>query len=446
MSKPFARILGLLCISAFLCLSVASDLQAGSLYDDAPPLGILNVGVGASALGMGGAVVGSDQGIESLVWNPAGLQSMSRGWRFTLEGQHYGGRQSNNIQEEGRYISSATYGYLQDYNLSGTQMDFLAAGYSTGESRHRIGFAIGWRRTEFLPPKYAPTQPAIGHAEDITFAGGDIVSLSGPLSVENKWDESGHPGEILIGGAVEIKNHISIGVSFHHRVGEQATKYHLTSQLDLSNATVEPPLEEHESQNIDQELTARTSANYFTLSALVPVDPHFSAGATLVLPHKNDLSVTFPNGYHQDHDPFEASAQITLGATIHPNDMWSIGASWTYEENAGDLSGYVGDVVSYDGFQQWRFGVERRWSHWATRGGLIVDEQKKELTLNNGDVNLYAFTAGFGYSFDVGHVKTSLNVAYWRETGSGQTQDGRIGSIISDAAFGRLIIGICTEL
>lgn len=421
------RVFGVL--AALLCLFMALQLQADQ---DAPPLFLLNAGVGASALGMGGAVVGSSQGIESLVWNPAALAATPQGWLVELDGQQFGGSQSSNVgfsPDRG----FRDYKYSQVYKLSGTQADFVSAGYAGSQMKHPFGFAIGWRRTEFLPPKFAPDQAAVGFATDFRFANGNPFEyFTGTISIEDSWEESGHPGEIMIGGGLKINSHLFLGGRYDHGIGEKVETYHLSSQVDLTSTSLNPPVEIHEHSNFSDEARTAVSENNFSVAVLAPVNSHLALGGTFEFGH-SDGFLTKPSMW-------------TFGAMITPTDTWSIGASLTYADYGGVGIPYIEGNTEYSThFNQWRFGVEHRWSHVAARGGFVIDDQLYALSFEE-DPNFYAFTAGLGYRFDIGHAQTSLNLAYWHETGSANTQDRRFGETISHASFRRLIFSISAKL
>lgn len=408
---------------------MVSRLQA---HPDAPPLFLLNAGVGASALGMGGAVVGSSQGIESLVWNPAGLAATPQGWLVELDGQQFGGSQSSDVGVGDPYGIYPIYEYSQVYKLSGTQADFVAAGYAGSQKKHPFGFAIGWRRTEFLPPKFAPDQATVGSAEDGRFINGNFEHFAGTISIEDSWEESGHPGEIMIGGGFKINSHLFLGARYDHGIGEKIETYHLSSQADLTSISLNPPLEIHEQDNFNDEARTPVSVNNITVAALTPVNSHVALGGTFEFAHSDGL--------------FTKPRLWTFGAMITPNDAWSIGTSLTYADYGGVGIPYLEGNTEYStDFNQWRFGVEHRWAHVAARGGFVIDNQLYSLN-SEEDPSFYAFTAGIGYRFDVGHTQTSLNVTYWHETGSANTQDRRFGDTISDASFRRLIFNISARL
>ncbi|HUI10705.1 MAG TPA: hypothetical protein VL221_10290 [Bacteroidota bacterium] len=218
-------------ISAALLLTPACLLA--QLPEDALRLGTPGLGVGARAIGMGGAYTGVANDFSALYWNPAGLAQAVRG-EFSV-GLNY-----NSLGDNSTY-----FGTSDNYTTNATNLNSLGLVYPLAVRRGSAVIAFGFDRqssfadglsfTGFNPNSsilqtyarngaVAPADPTTNLAYELYLADVDNNGLwrspiSGMLTQLGTILESGGLNNWSVGGAVDVGKNLSLGVTLTYLSG-----------------------------------------------------------------------------------------------------------------------------------------------------------------------------------------------------------------------------------
>lgn len=201
--------------------------------DDALRLSTEGIGVGARALGMGGAYTGVASDYSALFWNPAGLAQAVRA-EFSF------GLSYLNNENTGTFFNNP-----QQYTVNGTTLNALGLVYPIPVRRGSAAIAFGYSRessftnglsfTGFNPNSsiiqtYAlnrdtvlPGDPETNLAYQLfladTVAGRWLSPIIGGIAQTGKVTESGGLNNWSVGGAVDVGKDFSLGVTVTYLSG-----------------------------------------------------------------------------------------------------------------------------------------------------------------------------------------------------------------------------------
>ncbi|HMK39641.1 MAG TPA: hypothetical protein VK569_09890 [Bacteroidota bacterium] len=241
--------------AAVLLLSGLPGFVLAQIPEDALRLGTPGLGVGARAIGMGGAYTGVANDYSALYWNPAGLAQTIRG-EFTI-GLNY-----NKIGNTSTYFGNSEWDGVNAANLN--SLGFVIP---VPVKQGAAAFAIGFDRQS----NFAGTLSFNGFNPNSsiiqTYArNGDYVpaDLSGNLAyqlyladttVSGRWNspitskltqlgrvmESGGLNNYSLGGAVDIAKNLSLGITVTYLAGSYRYD-HTYAEEDLSGIHANLPL------------------------------------------------------------------------------------------------------------------------------------------------------------------------------------------------------------
>lgn len=219
-------------IAVALFLSSISTLSYAQFVDDALRFSTPGIGVGARALGMGGAYTGVANDYSALFWNPAGLAQMEYGeFSFGLSDLNYRN-------------GSTFYTGAQSLSSNALKLNTLGLAYPVPVRRGALVLAFGYNRQSdfttgmsfkaFNPnssiiqtwaPNGQPYPPDITLAEDLKLAIADTTTgrfnspIMGQVTQIGKALEEGGLNNWSAGGAMDVGRNLSVGVTFTYVSG-----------------------------------------------------------------------------------------------------------------------------------------------------------------------------------------------------------------------------------
>jgi long-subunit fatty acid transport protein len=386
MTRRFLLILGA------LVMAQASPLQA-QFPEDALRLALPGPGVGARAVGMGGAYTGIASDYSAISWNPAGLAQMRLG-EFSIGGS-YMNMTNNATFFDGKTSTSASAGALNTLGLV----------YPAPTRRGSLVFAFGYhRQANFLgtvgfngfngassiiqswAPDGTPYPNDVSGNIAYQLYLADVDTLSGrwisPITrnVTQSGDvrERGGLDNYSMAGAVDVAKNVSLGVTLTYIYGnyryerfyeeEDQGNFHQSYPYDYQRLTLDEYIESEisgftarfglmfRSDLVRLGLTAKTpswmevkelfgstSRSYFDNGDIRPVDAPFS---------------TEGSGQYDVHTPwvFGAGASLMVGELVLAGDIQF--TDWTTLEFADANS----DVIAWNREMSTIFRATLDWS------------------------------------------------------------------------------------
>ena len=209
-------------ILAIVCCVTAPSF--GQFVDDALRFSTPGLGVGARAIGMGGAYTGVANDYSALYWNPAGLTQLQYG-EFSLGLSH------TNYLDGSTVISNT-----QSLASNATKLNTLGIASPVPVRRGALVLAFGYQRQSdfttgvsfntFNPnssiiqswaPNGRPLTPDVTLAEELalaeTLAGNFNSPITGRLTQIGKALEEGGLNNWSAGGALEVGKDLSVGIT-----------------------------------------------------------------------------------------------------------------------------------------------------------------------------------------------------------------------------------------
>ncbi len=256
-------------------------------------------GVGARAMGMGGAYIAIAEDFTATYWNPAGLAQIRR---IEL----YGGLA--HFREEAR---SHFYGTPRTTNLSRTRLSASGLVFPVPTYRGSLVFSAGFNRVKSF---------------DSVF-GIEGVSAQDQSQKTGKTTEEGGLGIYSVAGAVDVSPSISLGASMNIWDGDDAFSRTLTSVDTTSTQVKEHSSFDDEYDGINVKLAAMVRT---------PIGLRF--GITLETP----VTYTIEEDWEEQGD--EDSYQGFVEYEIAMPYQFGVGVSWTFS----NLLTVASDVVYSD--------------------------------------------------------------------------------------------------
>jgi long-subunit fatty acid transport protein len=228
------------CLTRFIILIAAVTLAVtqglAQFPEDALRFATPGLGVGSRATGMGGAYTGIASDYSALFWNPAGLAQMEHG-EFSLGLSHL------NFQNKSTFL-----GATQSYTNNATQLNALGLVFPVQVKRGSLVFAFGYNRQSNFTTglSYEGFNPTGSIIQTLNRDGALVSGQPGGIAwqlylADTTYDGQGRPiyfspivnrvtqlGKVLeggglnnysAGGAVDIAQHVSVGLSLNYTSG-----------------------------------------------------------------------------------------------------------------------------------------------------------------------------------------------------------------------------------
>ena len=334
------RIIGAAAI--FCCTTVQLFGQSLELYrDDALRFSTPGLGVGARALGMGGAYTGVANDYSALFWNPAGLAQMEYG-EFSFGLFH------TNFLDGSNLLSSSTSSQASN----ATKLNALGIAYPIPVQRGSLVLAFGYQRENdfttglsfngFSPNSSIIQSDPYTWAPDGSFYPSDVSNniayqlyladldtltgkfispIKGQLTQVGKTTEEGGLNNWSAGGAIDVGKNLSVGVTLTYVSGtykynrnyqEQDTKNVYTSATGANFDFDQLVLDD----NVETDITGVNAK----LGLMYRQPDHFRIGLTIKTPTsfriKESFSTTaqsfFDNGFGAGPLDFSGSDEYDI--------------------------------------------------------------------------------------------------------------------------------------
>jgi long-subunit fatty acid transport protein len=227
----YARLL-LLCAIVFI---IGQEQTFAQFPEDALRFATPGLGVGARALGMGGAYTGIANDYSALYWNPAGLAQLEHA-EFSLGLSHL------NFKDQGTFLGAS-----QSFSNNATNLNALGLVFPVPATRGSLVFAFGYNRQsnfttgvslsriaassiaqEFAPDGTLPQRENTGKlAYNLAFElyladtvnGRWFSPLKDQLTQSEKTLESGGINNYSVGAGVDLAKNVSAGVTLQYQSG-----------------------------------------------------------------------------------------------------------------------------------------------------------------------------------------------------------------------------------
>ncbi|MCZ6677062.1 MAG: outer membrane protein transport protein [Candidatus Poribacteria bacterium] len=245
-------------------------------------------GVGASAMGMGGAFIGTANDFTALYWNPAGIAQIKKAELFSAL--------SHTALQTTTQFSGAE---ATDSDQSKTRLGSMGLVFPVTAYRGGFAFGFGFNRVQGFDSR---TQlRGFDPSTDPDFGGFFVDEINSDSGGINVWS---------FGGAAYISRHISLGASLDFWSGSQ------TAELDVI-AT--------DRQNVDGEVAEFSffdtiDRNVFglggKLGALFQLSRHVSAGVTVTLPMSLEVDEDWTQGTSVRFDDGSDETDVESGSTL----------------------------------------------------------------------------------------------------------------------------------
>ena len=294
------RIIGAVLIVC--CLSAQSFAQ---YVDDALRFSTPGLGVGARALGMGGAYTGVANDYSALFWNPAGLAQMEYG-EFSFGLSHT------------NYLDGSTF-LLNSQSLASnaTKLNALGIAYPVPVQRGSLVLAFGYQRqsdfttgTSFQgfnsnssiiqswAPNGALLTPDVTLAEQLaladTGAGRFVSPITGQLTQIGKALEEGGLNNWSAGGALDVGKNLSVGITLTYVSGtyKYTRNYKEQDNKNLYTATPDPRFD-FDQLTVDDNIESDLSGVNAKFGLMYRQPDHFRVGVTIKTPTSFRIKESF---------------------------------------------------------------------------------------------------------------------------------------------------------
>ncbi len=276
----------------------------GQFIEDALRFSTPGLGVGARALGMGGAYVGVANDYSALYWNPAGLSQLQYG-EFSFGLSHL------NYRDGSTFLSGA-----QSLTSNATKLNSLGIAYPVPVRRGSLVLAFGYQRqSDFTTgvsfkgynpggsiiqswaPNGTPYPDDVTLAEDLKLAIADTVSgnfnspITGRLTQLGKVLEEGGLNNWSAGGAMDVAKNMSLGVTFTYVSGTYKYTRNYKEQ-DNNNVYTTFPFDFDELV-VDDEVESDISGANAKFGFMYREPDRFRVGVTIKTPTSFRIKETF---------------------------------------------------------------------------------------------------------------------------------------------------------
>ncbi len=331
-------------MAAILCLVIlaAGPADRGYTQDEVLPGSFF--GMGARAMGMGGAFLGVADDYTALYWNPAGLAQIHR---IEL----YGSLSHDRLQNKAGYNGIQTTD-----SRSKSRLHALGLAYPVPTERGSLVLGFGYNRT---------------HSFDGLMTVASMLSASEQFEA---WEtESGGLGTYSLGGAIDVSPSVSLGTALDIWTGDDAYSW------EYSVSRSQDPFSYRYLDTIDGDY----SGLGLKFGALVRAHPSLRLG----------LTISSPVTFHID----EAWTQQTdtLASTYYDDGSFEYKMTTPYRFGFGgsfDLWPVrLAADVEYMDWSQTRY----KEPHWLLSDNRIFEQFYREV---------YTYRLGAEYAIDRGNV------------------------------------------
>ena len=331
---------------------IAPATLMAQIPEDALRLGTPGIGVGARAIGMGGAYTGVASDFSAIYWNPAGLAQAVRG-EFSV-GLNY-----NNVGDNSTYFGTA-----DQYTVNATNLNSLGLVYPIPVRRGSAVIAFGYDRQSsfaeglsfsgFNPNSSilqtyapngmaAPADPTTNLAyelflADIDNAGNWRSPIGGMLTQLGTILESGGLNNWSVAGAIDVGKNLSMGVTVTYLSGSYRYDHTYKEQ---SNTGISTP-------------TLDSVQTFYSLSMNDYIDDDIAGwnakfGLMYRVPDLFRLGITIktPTAFNI-RESFGTPASTPVSASIRPRSPFSYNTT-TFDPGEGSSE--------YDITTPWVFGA-----------------------------------------------------------------------------------------
>jgi long-subunit fatty acid transport protein len=402
-----------------LCIAAWGTPVFAQIPEDALRLGTPGLGVGARAVGMGGAYTGVASDFSALYWNPAGLAQAVRG-EFSV-GLNY-----NSIGNTSSYFGSS-----EGYTVNATNLNSLGLVFPLPVRRGSAVIAFGFDRqgsfadglsfTGFNPTSsiiqtyarngdYEPADLSDNLAyqlylADTTLSGKWNSPITGKITQLGKILESGGLNNWSVGGAIDIGKNLSLGITLTYLSGSYRYD-HTYREEDRSGLYTNMPLANYQTfyslalnDYIDDDIAGWNAK--FGLMYRIP--DLFRLGITVKTPTAFNIHETFGTPASTPATATLASGGATTTTTFDPGEgssQYDINTPWVFGAGASLI--WHDLVVSADG----------EYTDWTQ---LEFSNANSDILANNEQIKqIFVGTMTFrgGAEYDIHQIGLRLRAGY----------------------------------
>jgi hypothetical protein len=309
-------------VAAMVLVTAGQSGVFAQIPEDALRLGTPGIGVGARAIGMGGAYTGVASDFSALYWNPAGLAQ-------SVHGEFSVGLNYNNIGN-----SSTYYGTDEKYSVNATNLNTLGLVYPLAVRQGSAVIAFGFDRQSsfagglsfngFNPnSSIIQTYARNGNFEpadisgnlayqlflaDTTLSGRWNSPITGRVTQLGKILESGGLNNWSLGGAIDIGKNLSLGVTLTYLSGTYRYD-HTYSEQDNRGIYANMPLVNYQSfysLSMNDYIADDIAGWNAKFGLMYRIPDHFRIGLTVKTPTAFNIHETFGT-------PVSSPATATVG-------------------------------------------------------------------------------------------------------------------------------------
>lgn len=290
----------------------------GQFVEDALRFSTPGLGVGARALGMGGAYSGVANDYSALFWNPAGLAQLKYG-EFSFGLSHL------------NYLDGSTYlSGVQSFTSNATKLNALGIAYPVPVQRGSLVLAFGYQRqSDFttgvsfkgynpassIIQTWAPNgtsyPPDVTLAEDLKLAIADTATglfdspITGRLTQLGKVLEDGGLNNWSAGGALDVAQNMSLGITLAYVSGTY--KYTRNYKEQDNNGVYATFPFDFDELVVDEEVESDISGVHAKFGFMYRDPDRFRVGLTIKTPTSFRIKETFnttAQSYFDNGDTF----------------------------------------------------------------------------------------------------------------------------------------------
>jgi len=385
-------------VAIVCCLSLQSFAQ---FVDDALRFSTPGLGVGARAMGMGGAYTGVASDYSALFWNPAGLTQLQYG-EFSFGLSHTG------------YLDASTFlSNTQSLGSNAIKLNSLGIAYPVPVRRGSLVLAFGYHRQSdfttgvsfkgFNPngsivqawaPNGQPYPSDVTLAEDLKLAVADTATrrfyspITGRLTQLGKATEEGGLNNWSAGGALEFSQNMSLGITLTYVSGtyKYARNY---SEQDNNGVYTRFPFDFDELV-VDDEVQSDLSGYTAKFGLMYKQLDRFRVGITIKTPTSFAIKETFNTTATSYFDSADVNGVSSYGPFDSPgSNEYDVLTPWVFSAGASVM---IRDLV---------LSGDIEYTDWTT---MEFRNANKDLLAKNKDIkNVFreTFNLRGGAEYDI---------------------------------------------
>lgn len=334
------RLIGLLAAIGWL-----GSLSSAQFVDDALRFATPGVGVGARALGMGGAYTGVANDYSALFWNPAGLAQLQYG-EFSF------GLSDLNYLDGSTFFSGA-----QSFSSNALKLNTLGLAYPVPVRRGSLVLAFGYnRQSDFttgmtfsgynpsgsIIQSWAPAgtnagDPAGNYAWELyladTAAGRWVSPIGGRLTQLAKTTEEGGLSNWSAGGAMDVARNVSVGVTVTYVTGTYKYTRNYKEQDNNRSYTSYPY--DFDQLVVDDVVESDLSGVNAKFGLMYREPDRFRFGVTIKTPTSFRAKETFNTTAQSFFDTPDSNGISSYGPIDSPgSDQYDVLTPWVFSAGA----------------------------------------------------------------------------------------------------------------